>query len=107
MVKTGTGETDIQAKYGKLAYSSSFGFSVPTSPFALQGFCPDSELALSADDGETWVSRRRCESSEISNAGVIKSVWKPWCECRLPSICPVPLIYGRGATHTCVQGAGR
>ncbi|RYP52141.1 hypothetical protein DL768_002691 [Monosporascus sp. mg162] len=42
-----------EAKYGKLAYSSAFGFSVPAGP-ALSQLAPDSTLALSLDDGETW-----------------------------------------------------
>ncbi|KAH9859613.1 hypothetical protein IAQ61_011394 [Plenodomus lingam] len=42
-----------EAKYGKYAYSSHFGFSVPTGPLLAQ-LAPDSTLALSRDDGETW-----------------------------------------------------
>ncbi|RSH81436.1 hypothetical protein EHS25_006792 [Saitozyma podzolica] len=67
------------AKYGKLAYSASFGFSVPTGALGLQQHAPDSELALSDDsEGERWVVRRRVEDVSISDNGVIKSTWRPW-----------------------------
>ncbi|PGH17458.1 hypothetical protein AJ79_01058 [Helicocarpus griseus UAMH5409] len=42
-----------QAKYCKFAYSSAFGFSVPTGPL-LQQMAPDSTLALSRDGGASW-----------------------------------------------------
>ncbi|RYP66643.1 hypothetical protein DL769_005975 [Monosporascus sp. CRB-8-3] len=58
-----------EAKYGKLAYSSTFGFSVPAGP-ALTQLAPDSTLALSLDDGETWktakdtsIFEQPCESN--------------------------------------------
>lgn len=42
-----------EAKYGKYAYSSNFGFSVPTGPL-IQQIAPDSTLAVSKDSGDTW-----------------------------------------------------
>ncbi|KAH8597840.1 hypothetical protein B0O99DRAFT_507376 [Bisporella sp. PMI_857] len=79
-----------EAKYGKFAYSSSFGFSVPTGTL-IQQLAPDSTLALSNDEGETWRMRwksidPRFEAVSLSagNAGskenieVLKSSWKPW-----------------------------
>ncbi|KID81936.1 hypothetical protein MGU_10745 [Metarhizium guizhouense ARSEF 977] len=45
-----------QAKYAKFAYSSAFGFSVPTGPLIAQ-IAPDNMLALSKDHGETWTVR--------------------------------------------------
>ncbi|KAF2874276.1 hypothetical protein BDV95DRAFT_539585 [Massariosphaeria phaeospora] len=42
-----------EAKYGKFAYSSHFSFSVPTGPLLAQT-APDSTLALSKDEGDTW-----------------------------------------------------
>lgn len=45
-----------QAKYAKFAYSSAFGFSVPTGPLITQ-IAPDSMLALSRDNGESWAVR--------------------------------------------------
>lgn len=72
-----------QAKYGKFAYSSTFGFSVPTGALGLQQHAPDSVLALSDDEeGERWVVPRVVEHRGISENGVISSVWKPWRESR-------------------------
>ncbi|KAF4950060.1 hypothetical protein FGADI_8506 [Fusarium gaditjirri] len=45
-----------EAKYGKFAYSSAFGYSVPTG-LELHQVAPDSTLALSFDGGETWRAR--------------------------------------------------
>ncbi|KAF7370967.1 hypothetical protein MSAN_00730800 [Mycena sanguinolenta] len=42
------------AKYGKLAYSSAFGYSVPVGSGTLEELGGDSTLALSDDGGETW-----------------------------------------------------
>lgn len=50
-----------EAKYGKFAYSSSFAFSVPTGT-SIEQIAPDSTLAISEDDGESW--RVRWKSSE-------------------------------------------
>ncbi|KAK1926887.1 hypothetical protein DB88DRAFT_475930 [Papiliotrema laurentii] len=67
------------AKYGKFAYSSAFGFSVPTGALDLQQHAPDSMLALSDDGhGERWVVRREATDVSISDDGVIKSTWTPW-----------------------------
>ena len=70
---------DEKAKYGKFAYSSAFGFSVPTGALDLQQHAPDSMLALSDDGhGERWVVRREATDVSISDDGVIKSTWTPW-----------------------------
>ncbi|KAE8410927.1 hypothetical protein BDV36DRAFT_306586 [Aspergillus pseudocaelatus] len=45
-----------EAKYGKMAYSSFFGFSVP-SGVLLEQMAPDSTLTVSLDDGEVWIVR--------------------------------------------------
>lgn len=45
-----------EAKYGKFAYSSAFGFSVPTGTL-LHQIAPDSTLAASIDEGESWRAR--------------------------------------------------
>jgi hypothetical protein len=42
-----------EAKYCKIAYSSAFGFSVPTGPL-IQQMAPDNTIAISEDEGETW-----------------------------------------------------
>jgi Uncharacterized protein conserved in bacteria (DUF2264) len=54
-----------EAKYCKFAYSSTFGFSVPTGPL-IQQMAPDSTLALSIDNGETWRVRWRSEETSVS-----------------------------------------
>ncbi|KAF9887761.1 hypothetical protein FE257_009567 [Aspergillus nanangensis] len=81
-----------EAKYGKLAYSSAFGFSVPTGPLLAQ-LAPDSTLCASHDGGDTWKLRsapssERMTSVTVLNGGAgdddgqtvpaLTSVWKPW-----------------------------
>lgn len=69
------------AKYAKYAYSSSFGFSVPTGSYDLAQICPDSTLALSDDPHQlSWKVRRECEDVRINEHGVIRSTWRPWSE---------------------------
>ncbi|KAM3503586.1 hypothetical protein MY10362_004120 [Beauveria mimosiformis] len=76
-----------QAKYAKFAYSSAFGFSVPTGPLLAQ-IAPDSTLALSRDGGETWTTRwisiGETEFPAVQVQGhktgvtAMVSRWKPW-----------------------------
>ncbi|KAM3475006.1 hypothetical protein MY5147_003989 [Beauveria neobassiana] len=76
-----------QAKYAKFAYSSAFGFSVPTGPLLAQ-IAPDSTLALSRDAGETWTTRwisiGETEFPAVQVQGhktgvtAMVSRWKPW-----------------------------
>lgn len=78
-----------EAKYCKFAYSSAFGFSVPTGD-VMQQLAPDSQLYLSRDGAETWKTKRRCGEvrlgSVVLNEGVgaetsamTASVqWYPW-----------------------------
>ncbi|KAJ3494517.1 hypothetical protein NLG97_g4031 [Lecanicillium saksenae] len=76
-----------QAKYAKFAYSSVFGFSVPTGPLLAQ-IAPDNCLVLSQDGGETWaqrwISAGETEFRQITvdglDSGVVAmiSCWKPW-----------------------------
>ena len=63
-------------KYSKFAYSTRFGFSVPTGTAipAEGGF--DSMLALS-DDGRLFRSREECRETWV-RAGVAFSRWRPW-----------------------------
>lgn len=82
-----------EAKYGKFAYSSHFGFSVPTGPL-IQQMAPDSTLALSRDGGETWRvpwkvgsdglkldSLQLITTEDVSdNIPCLKSIWKPWSD---------------------------
>ncbi|KAI0031669.1 hypothetical protein K488DRAFT_86585 [Vararia minispora EC-137] len=71
------------AKYGKLAYSSAFGYSVPVGSLTLEELGGDSTIALSDDDGETWRCRRvtceaRFETSVDGHTTWLRSMWFPW-----------------------------
>lgn len=79
-------------KYGKFAYSSVFGFSVPTGP-RLPQLAPENTLLLSRDGGETWEARwKTLGETTISTAKVmvncnveesvptLVSKWKPWAD---------------------------
>lgn len=79
-----------QAKYAKFAYSSAFGFSVPTGPLLSQ-IAPDSTLALSKDNSETWAVRwvsigetKFVHIPITGNTGhecsvtALASRWQPW-----------------------------
>ncbi|KAM0490323.1 hypothetical protein ACHAP8_011655 [Fusarium lateritium] len=77
-----------EAKYGKFAYSSTFGYSVPTGP-QLHQLAPDSTLALSIDGGETWKVRWEPVDVVIGTTLIesdqgrhslpsITSTWRPW-----------------------------
>lgn len=78
------------AKYGKFAYSSAFGFSVPTGQASLEQIAPDNMLALSKDGTQTWASKYKCEDAEYSTATlfadtvekfeIAKVRWYPWVE---------------------------
>lgn len=58
-----------EAKYGKFAYSSAFGFSVPTGPL-LEQLAPDSTLAISEDHGDSWRVRWKSAETIIGSANV-------------------------------------
>lgn len=74
-----------QAKYSKFAYSSAFGFSVPTGGLLTQ-LAPDSTLAISSDDGNTWATRweivgsPRVRPITFGDAEILclQCTWKPW-----------------------------
>ncbi|KAK6595428.1 hypothetical protein H4I96_09747 [Botrytis cinerea] len=69
------------AKYGSFAYSSAYGYSVPTGCFSLEQFALASQLGLSDDGGEVWKTRRICETAVIEmhdEQSVLKSIWKPF-----------------------------
>ena len=70
-----------QAKYGHFAYSSAFGYSVPTGSYTLEQFVPESALALSDDGGEIWKMRREVEDAQIlekDGMPVLYSTMHPW-----------------------------
>ncbi|KAF2824120.1 hypothetical protein CC86DRAFT_326560 [Ophiobolus disseminans] len=74
-----------EAKYGKFAYSSSLGFSVPCGSF-LEQIAPDSTLAVSFVDGEDewkvrWVPYDVETGEQIigeETVSTLTSCWKPW-----------------------------
>ncbi|CAG9945845.1 unnamed protein product [Clonostachys rosea f. rosea IK726] len=72
------------AKYCKFAYSSAFGFSVPTGP-SLAQLAPDSTLCVSNDEGDSWKVRNNPTNTFIERAviggtegPVLTSSWRPW-----------------------------
>lgn len=71
-----------QAKYGHFAYSSAFGYSVPTGGYTLEQHVPESALALSDDGGEIWKLRRESSHAEILTdkplQPVLYSLMQPW-----------------------------
>ena len=70
-----------QAKYGHFAYSSAFGYSVPTGGYTLEQFAPESALALSDDGGEIWKLRREVEDAQLiekDGLPVLYSTMHPW-----------------------------
>ncbi|KAJ5377851.1 uncharacterized protein N7496_005260 [Penicillium cataractarum] len=74
-----------QAKYSKFAYSSAFGFSVPTGGLLAQ-LAPDNTLAISRDDGNTWATRwetvggPRVLPITFADTKIqcLQCTWKPW-----------------------------
>lgn len=86
---TKKGHKAKEAKYGKLAYSSAFGFSVPVGLLLTQ-MAPDSTLTVSIDDGETWKVRSDPFNVTLGHAVVdtgggsvekvptLVSSWRPW-----------------------------
>lgn len=68
------------AKYGKLAYSSAFGYSVPVGSGTLEELGGDNTLALSDDNGETWKCRRDTREARLEGPapGWLRSMWYPW-----------------------------
>ncbi|KAJ5175374.1 uncharacterized protein N7482_001251 [Penicillium canariense] len=84
------------AKYGKFAYSSAFGYSVPTGSYQLEQYAPDSMLALS-DDGEFWKTRRLAENAHFEEPGqdglpVLVSKWNPWPDVDIETILIPPAL---------------
>ena len=74
-----------EAKYGKMAYSSAFGFSVPCGPL-LEQMAPDSTLSVSREGEEDqWRVRwspNEARQDEICHREEVLptliSSWKPW-----------------------------
>lgn len=74
-----------EAKYGKMAYSSAFGFSVPCGPL-LEQMAPDSTISVSLEgEDDQWRVRwspNEARQGSISHLAEILptlvSLWKPW-----------------------------
>lgn len=67
------------AKYGAFAYSSAYGYSVPTGVFSLEQYALASQLGFSDDGGEYWKTRRKSEYAGLAfwdDQPVLESVWK-------------------------------
>ncbi|KAH8600835.1 hypothetical protein B0O99DRAFT_648935 [Bisporella sp. PMI_857] len=74
------------AKYGSFAYSSAYGYSVPTGCFTLEQYALASQLGLSDDGGEVWKTRRLCNEAIIElheNKPVLKSIWQPFPDVKI------------------------
>lgn len=75
-----------ESKYGKFAYSSAFGYSVPTGGYFLEAVGHDNMIALTEDAegmGEVWRVRRVATDARIEEkdgAPVLVSGWKPWAD---------------------------
>ena len=70
-----------ESKYGKFAYSSAFGYSVPTGGYFVQAIGGDNMLSLSDDGGETWKVRKVATDAKIEEREgqpVLISGWQPW-----------------------------
>ncbi|KAL4940086.1 hypothetical protein BDV06DRAFT_230607 [Aspergillus oleicola] len=76
-----------EAKYGKFAYSSAFGFSIPCGPL-LEQMAPDSTISASHDGEATWKVRTEPFDERIiaikvfdQNTSIVPGllgVWRPW-----------------------------
>jgi len=63
-------------KYGKLAYSATFGFGVAAGNNAARAGL-DCTFSLSDDGGLNFRLREKCESQSLEN-GLLASTWTPW-----------------------------
>lgn len=68
-------------KYSKFAYSTAFGFNVPTEPIKLSCRGHDSMLAFS-EEGHYWRVRGPVTDRKIEG-GIISSHWSPWADVRV------------------------
>lgn len=66
----------VAEKYSKFAYSTGFGFSVPSAPVTEAAGAHDSMLALT-EDGFYYRVRNQCLESRIEG-NVLYSRWRPW-----------------------------
>lgn len=81
------------AKYGCFAYSSAFGYSVPSGLFSLEQYALASQLGLSDDGGEYWKTRRLSEYAAIEERDgqpILVSVWKPFSDVKVRTLLVPP-----------------
>lgn len=81
------------AKYGCFAYSSAFGYSVPSGLFSLEQYALASQLGLSDDGGEYWKTRRLSEYAAIEERDgqpILVSVWKPFSDVKVKTLLVPP-----------------
>ncbi|RCG24061.1 DUF2264 domain-containing protein [Sphaerisporangium album] len=64
------------AKYAKFAYSTAFGFSVPSGSWGLEQAALDSTLALS-EDGVHWLPCEVPDGAAVGE-GLLHARWQPW-----------------------------
>ncbi|KKP06667.1 hypothetical protein THAR02_01264 [Trichoderma harzianum] len=82
------------AKYGGFAYSSAFGYSVPSGLFSLEQYALASQLGLSDDGGEYWKTRRLSEYAAIEERDgqpILVSVWKPFADVKIKTLLVPPV----------------
>ena len=95
------------AKYAKFAYSTRFGFSVPSGSPGLEQGAFDNTLALS-EDGTHW---RPCEEPRYADAddGLLHTRWTPWpdveVETWLLAVAPWHIRVHRLTTHRRLRSA--
>ncbi|EPE29877.1 hypothetical protein GLAREA_01037 [Glarea lozoyensis ATCC 20868] len=83
------------AKYGAFAYSSAYGYSVPTGCFTLEQYSLASQLGLSDDGGEFWKTRRLCEEAVIETyeeLPVLRSIWRPFPDVKIKTYLIPPVV---------------
>jgi hypothetical protein len=78
-------------RYTRHAYSTDFGFSVPSGA-SLDRVGVDGALCLAAD-GEHWRARESVDETAVDN-GVIRSRWQPWGD-----VCVATTVVPAGPWH--------
>lgn len=81
------------AKYGGLAYSSAYAYSVPPGLFTLEQYALASQLGLSDDGGEYWKTRRISEYARIEEREgkpVLVSQWRPFPDVKVKTVLVPP-----------------
>ncbi|KIO29308.1 hypothetical protein M407DRAFT_70645 [Tulasnella calospora MUT 4182] len=86
-------------KYGKLAYSTAFGYAVPTGTLLLDQHAPDNTIAVSEDGGVVWKVRRECDDARIEYENPsdkanslcwLRAVWRPWKDVEVETVLVPP-----------------